>query len=96
MTSEAQAHADISQAVQSRQRMQIGLAFFSFILIGANDGGLGVLLPSISAYYGISKGTAGLIFPAATSSSYIKVSVKNYMYCPMKQLCIPAMEILLP
>ncbi len=64
MTSEAQAHADISQAVQSRQRMQIRLAFFSFILIGANDGGLGVLLPSISAYYGISKGTAGLIFPA--------------------------------
>jgi fucose permease len=66
MTSEAQAqaHADIAQAVQSRQRTQIGLAFFSFILIGANDGGLGVLLPSMSAYYGIGKGTAGLLFPA--------------------------------
>ena len=64
MTAEAQAQADLASAVQSRQRTQIGLAFFSFILIGANDGGLGVLLPSISAYYGISKGTAGLLFPA--------------------------------
>src|SRR5579885_3185726 len=60
----AEAQAELTQAVRSRQHMQIGLAFFSFILIGANDGGLGVLLPGISAYYGIGKGTAGLLFPA--------------------------------
>ncbi len=64
MTSEAHAQSDLAQAAQSRQRAQIGLAFFSFILIGANDGGLGVLLPSISAYYSIDKGAAGLLFPA--------------------------------
>jgi fucose permease len=65
MTSEAQTHPELARAVQSRQRTQIALAFFSFILIGANDGGLGVLLPSIGAHYGISKGTAGLLFPAS-------------------------------
>ncbi len=47
---------------RSRPRMQITLAFFAFILIGANDGAVGVLLPSMIAYYHVEKGTIGLLF----------------------------------
>src|SRR5947209_14569530 len=42
--------------------LQIGLAFFAFILIGANDGALGVLIPSLRTHYGIDKATVGLLF----------------------------------
>jgi fucose permease len=48
-------------------RWQIGLAFFAFILIGANDGAVGVILPSLREHYNIDKGTAGLLFLASTS-----------------------------
>ncbi len=44
----------------------IGLSFFAFILIGGNDSGVGVLLPSIGAQYGVDKATLGLLFLAAT------------------------------
>ncbi|HJT58511.1 MAG TPA: MFS transporter [Ktedonobacteraceae bacterium] len=43
-------------------QLQIGLAFFSFILIGANDGAFGVLIPSLQTHYGINKATVGLLF----------------------------------
>ena len=42
--------------------LQVGLAFFSFILIGANDGALGVLIPSMRLHYGVDKATIGLLF----------------------------------
>src|SRR5207253_3230802 len=48
-------------------RRQLGLAFLAFILVGANDGALGVLLPSMRAHYGIDKGTVGLLFLAGTT-----------------------------
>jgi len=41
---------------------QVGLAFFAFILIGANDGALGVLIPSMRLHYGVDKSTIGLLF----------------------------------
>lgn len=50
----------------SSARPQIGLSFFAFILIGANDGALGVLLPSIGAHYNVDKATIGLLFLAGT------------------------------
>jgi fucose permease len=43
-------------------RLQIGLAFFSFILIGANDGAFGVLIPGIQTHYRIDKATIGFLF----------------------------------
>jgi fucose permease len=43
-------------------QLQIGLAFFSFILIGANDGAFGVLIPGIRTHYGIDRATVGLLF----------------------------------
>ncbi|TMD63025.1 MAG: MFS transporter [Chloroflexi bacterium] len=42
--------------------LQVGFAFFAFILIGANDGALGVLIPSIHLHYGVDKATIGLLF----------------------------------
>ena len=42
--------------------LQVGLAFFAFILIGANDGALGVLIPSMRLHYGVDKATIGLLF----------------------------------
>lgn len=50
----------------TRPRVPIGLAFFAFVLIGANDGAVGVLLPSIIASYRITTATASLLFPAST------------------------------
>ncbi len=45
---------------------QIALAFFAFVLIGANDGTLGVVLPGIQAHYHIDKATVAFIFLANT------------------------------
>ncbi len=46
----------------SRPRLQLALAYFAFILIGANDGAVGVLLPSMITHYHVEKGTIGLLF----------------------------------
>ncbi len=47
-------------------RAQLGLCFFAFILIGANDGAFGVLIPSMRSHYGVSNATIGLLFLFAT------------------------------
>ncbi|MDQ2809293.1 MAG: MFS transporter [Chloroflexota bacterium] len=47
-------------------QLQIGLAFLAFILIGANDGAVGVLLPSLQAFYRVDKATIALLFLAGT------------------------------
>jgi fucose permease len=46
-------------------RLKLGIAFFAFILIGANDGAVGVLLPSIMKQYGVHEATIGLLFLAS-------------------------------
>ncbi|MFL5653120.1 MAG: MFS transporter [Ktedonobacteraceae bacterium] len=52
--------------ITSSLRIQIGLAFFAFILIGLNDGAIGVLIPSIQTHYNVNKATIGLLFLFAT------------------------------
>jgi fucose permease len=47
-------------------RLHIPLAFFAFILIGANDGAIGVLLPSMRRFYQVDKATIGFLFLAGT------------------------------
>ncbi|HEY0071440.1 MAG TPA: MFS transporter, partial [Chloroflexia bacterium] len=47
--------------------LRVGLACAVFVLIGAGDGGLGVLLPSIQRFYGIDKSTVSLLFLCGTS-----------------------------
>ncbi len=48
------------------RRFHIPLAFFAFILIGANDGAVGVLLPSMRSFYQVDKATIGFLFLAGT------------------------------
>jgi fucose permease len=48
-------------------RLRLAVAFVAFVLIGAGDGGLGVLLPSIQRSYGIDKSTVSLLFLCGTS-----------------------------
>lgn len=43
-------------------RMHLVLAFLAFILIGANDGALGVLIPSMRAFYHIDNATISWLF----------------------------------
>jgi fucose permease len=47
------------------RNLPVGLSYFAFILIGANDGAFGVLLPSLQAHYGVDKATIGLLFLSA-------------------------------
>ncbi len=57
-------------------RLKIGLAFSAFILIGASDATLGVILPGMSAHYHVDKGTIGLLF-ICMSIGYIAGSFNN-------------------
>src|ERR1700730_845359 len=50
----------------SSVRWKVALAFSAFILIGANDGALGVILPSLRRYYHVDTATVGLLFLAST------------------------------
>jgi fucose permease len=59
--------AEVKTASLSAVRWQVGLAFAAFILIGLNDGALGVLLPSLQTYYKVDKAIVGLLFLAATT-----------------------------
>ncbi len=61
----------ISAHAHAALRFQFGLSFFAFILIGANDAALGVLLPSVQAFYDIDKSTVGLMFVASVSGYLI-------------------------
>jgi fucose permease len=69
----AKEHLEITANVGDRVRgidakrlrltqLQVGFAFSAFILIGANDGALGVLIPSMRLHYGVDKATIGLLF----------------------------------
>ena len=47
--------------------LKVGLAYLAFVMIGANDGAFGVILPSLQNTYGIGKSTASLIFLFGTT-----------------------------
>lgn len=57
----------IPEAMRLSLQLQIALSFIAFVLIGANDGALGVLLPSIQDFYNIDKATVSLMFVASVS-----------------------------
>lgn len=52
-------------------RLRIGLAFAAFILIGANDGAIGILLPGMRMTYGINNATISILFLTATAGYFI-------------------------
>ncbi len=51
-------------------RWQITLAFSAFILVGATDGAIGVVIPSISSHYGVDKAIVSLLF-LCSSAGYL-------------------------
>ena len=57
--------AEVSRRLTS-PRLKLGLAFFTFIMVGANDGAVGVLLPSLMKQYSVNEATIGLLFLAST------------------------------
>ncbi len=57
-------------------RLTIGISFFAFILIGINDGAVGVLLPGMQNTYHAGKDTISLLFLAGTAG-YFTASFNN-------------------
>jgi fucose permease len=57
-------------------RVAIGVSFFAFILIGMNDGTVGVLLPGMQTTYHVGKDTLSLLFLAG-SFGYLTASFNN-------------------
>lgn len=54
------------QRHRTRLWLQLGVAFAAFIMIGMQDGAVGVLLPNIQAHYGLNKSTVSTLFFAGT------------------------------
>lgn len=65
MTAGATASGDAAADGMATGGARLPLAFGAFILIGLNDGVVGVLLPSVITHYHISTATVGLLFPAS-------------------------------
>lgn len=71
-----------------RVKLQIGFAFLTFILIGANDAVIGVLLPHWGNYYHVDKTTLSLAFLvgsvgyliAALNSSFLSRKLGNVKF----------------
>jgi fucose permease len=49
------------------RRLLFGLCFLAFILMACDDSAFGVLLPTLTHYYGVDKATISLIFVTATA-----------------------------
>lgn len=76
LTQVDQSKSASSHPLYPSYRPQIGLAFFAFLLVGANGGAGGVLLPSLSGYYKVDNSTLGFLFLAATTG-YLLASFAN-------------------
>lgn len=61
----------VRTAQSSSFRLNVVLAFFAFVLIGANDGAVGVLLPSLRTHYNVDNATVSLLFLATTIGYFI-------------------------
>lgn len=70
--------SETQQAVQPLHvpRMHLALAFGAFILIGCNDGTLGVLIPAMRSFYHIDAVTISWLFLASTLG-YLCASFNN-------------------
>lgn len=61
--------SQISQTARQARApwMHLALAFIAFILIGCNDGALGVLIPGMRAFYQVDAATLSWLFLASTT-----------------------------
>lgn len=57
-------------------QLTVGVSFFAFILIGANDGAVGVLIPGMQNTYHVGKDSIALLFLAGTLG-YFTASFNN-------------------
>lgn len=61
----------MQRTITQALRLTIGVSFFAFILIGINDGAVGVLLPGMQSTYHTGKDTISLLFLAGTAGYFI-------------------------
>lgn len=66
----------MQRTIAQALRLTIGISFFAFILIGINDGAVGVLLPGMQQTYHAGKDTISLLFLAGTVG-YFTASFNN-------------------
>ena len=66
---------------------QIGLAFFAFILMGANDGALGVLIPAIRSHYAVDKAIVSWLFLYSSSGYLIAAFNSGFLVKKLGQRC---------
>lgn len=77
-----------------RVKLQIGFAFLTFILIGANDAVIGILLPHWGSYYQVDKTTLSLAFLAgsvgyliaALNSSFLSRKLGNIKFLSLGKI----------
>lgn len=55
----------------SSHRLPVGLAFFGFVLMGMIGGANGILLPSLSSFYGVGDAVIGLLFLASSLGYFL-------------------------
>src|SRR5579864_3391978 len=60
-------------------RWQISLAFFAFIVMGANDGAIGVLIPSIRDHYAVDKAIVSWLFLCSSSGYLIAALISGFL-----------------
>lgn len=59
--------------------LRMGLAFWGFVLIGASGGALGVLLPSMTAYYAVDNTTIGLLFFTSSIGYFLLAFMSGFL-----------------
>jgi fucose permease len=60
-------------------RLQIGLAFIGFVVIGISGGANGVLLPSLSSYYRVDNTVIGLIFITSSVGYFLSAFTSSLL-----------------
>jgi fucose permease len=63
----------------SLRRVQIGLIFAGYLFVGLNSGGFGVILPDLSASYGLDKSATGLLFLASAGGYVTAAFVSGWL-----------------
>lgn len=62
-----------------RVKLQIGFAFLTFVLLGANDAAIGVLLPRWGTEYSVDKSMLSLVFLAGSIGYLVAALNSNYL-----------------
>jgi len=62
-----------------RVKLQIGFAFLTFVLLGANDAAIGVLLPHWGSHYEVDKTMLSLVFLAGSIGYLVAALNSNYL-----------------